>query len=124
VAEPGSDRHASRKLADVLRTGIANGVYPAGTRLPSYRELRDQHQVALNTAQAAIRLLAAEGLVEIRPARGAYVRDQTDGNASPSLRAELADLQATLRKSRQDLVVAEKVVAGLLTRLPPEEPAT
>ena len=43
--------------------------------MPSYRQLRDAHHVAQNTAQAAVRLLAAEGLVEIRPARGAYVRE-------------------------------------------------
>jgi DNA-binding FadR family transcriptional regulator len=37
--------------------------------------LRDAHHLALNTAQAAIRILAAGGLVEIRPAKDTYVRD-------------------------------------------------
>ena len=122
MTEPDSDRHASRKLADVLRAGITRGTYPAGSRLPSYRQLRDEHHLALNTAQAAIRILAAEGLVEIRPARGAFVRD-ANGGAGPSLRSELADLQAALRKSRQDLNAAESAVAAIIARLPPEEPA-
>jgi DNA-binding FadR family transcriptional regulator len=78
--------------------------------------------VALNTAQTAIRILAVEGLVEIRPARGAYVREHARGGAAPSLRAELTDLQAALHRSRQDLGAAENAVADILTRLPPEEP--
>jgi DNA-binding FadR family transcriptional regulator len=123
VAGPGSDRHASRRLADALRAGITSGAHPAGARLPSYRQLRDEHQVALNTAQAAIRLLAAEGLVEIRPARGAYVRDEAAVSTGPVLRSELADLQAALRRSRQELLAAESAVASLITRLPREEPA-
>ena len=116
------ERHASKQLADALRAQIASGAYPAGTRLPSYRQLRDEHDVALNTAQAAIRLLAADGLADIRPGSGAYVRD-TAGVAEPPLRAELADLHAALRKSRQDLAAAEKKVAGLLSRLPPDRSA-
>jgi DNA-binding FadR family transcriptional regulator len=123
VAQPESDRHASRKLADVLRAGITRGTYPPGTRLPSYRQLRDEHHLALNTAQAAIRILAAEGLVDIRPARGAYVRS-TNGDTGMTLRSELTELQAALRKSRQELHAAESTVAAILARLPPEEPLT
>src|SRR5260370_41009933 len=80
------ERHASKLLADALRAQIAGGAYPAGARLPSYRQLRDEHDVALNTAQAAIRLLAADGLVEIRPGSGAYARDRA-GAAGRPLRA-------------------------------------
>src|SRR5215469_2174606 len=111
------ERHASKLLADALRAQIAGGDYPPGARLPSYRQLRDQHDVALNTAQAAIRLLAADGLVEIRPGSGAYVR-QDAGQASPSLRAELTELRAALHNSRQELAAAESRVAALLSRLP------
>lgn len=114
------DGYASRQLADALRAEIEGGAYPAGSKIPSYRQLRDTHHVALNTAQAAIRILAAEGLVEVRPAQGAYVRDHADGSG-PTVRAELADLQAALRRSRRDLADAEKKVAGLLARLPSGE---
>ena len=113
---------ASRQLANALRADIEAGVYPPGSKIPSYRQLRATHHVAVNTAQAAIRILAAEGLVRIRPAQGAYVRDPADA-ASPPLRTELADLQVQLRRSRNDLAAAEKTVAELLTRLPAEEQA-
>jgi GntR family transcriptional regulator len=117
MAGADQERHASKHLADALRAQIASGAYPAGTRLPSYRQLRDEHDVALNTAQAAIRLLAADGLVEIRPGSGAYVRDRARAAERP-LRAELAELHAALRRSRQELAAAEKKIAGLLARLP------
>ena len=116
MTAPDRDRHASKLLADTLRAQVTSGVYPAGARLPSYRQLREQHAVALNTAQAAIRLLAADGMVEIRPGSGAYVRDEP-GEANRPLRAELAELRAALRRSRQDLAAAEKKVAALLSRL-------
>lgn len=117
--EPDADRRASRQLADGLRAEIQAGTYAPGGKLPSYRQLRDAHHVALNTAQAAIRLLAAEGLVEIRPASGAFVRD---GNGTgPTVRAELETLQAALRRSRRDLAEAESTVSGLLARLVAED---
>jgi DNA-binding FadR family transcriptional regulator len=114
MTPPGPDRFASRRLADTLRAEIRNGTYPPGAQMPSYRQLRDVHHVAQNTAQAAVRLLAAEGLVEIRPARGAYVRENPDED--PDLHAELASLQAILQRSRQDLTEAESTVAALLAR--------
>jgi DNA-binding FadR family transcriptional regulator len=115
------DRFASHRLADVLRTEIVSGICPPGSRIPSYRQLRNAHGVALNTAQAAIRMLAAEGLVEIRPARGAYVRDNTRDGDGQTLRAELADLRAALRRSKEDLAAAESRVAVLLSRLRSED---
>lgn len=118
MTHPNANRTASRQLADALRAQIAGGAYPPGSKIPSYRQLRDSHHVALNTAQAAIRMLAADGLVEIRPARGAYVRDGADGDLT--LRAELAGLQAVLRRSKHDLAEAETTVASLLARLPAE----
>lgn len=121
MAVPDRDKHASKQLAETLRAQIASGAHPAGARLPSYRQLRDDHGVALNTAQAAIRLLAADGLVEIRPGSGAYVRGQA-GEAERPLRAELTDLREALRRSRLDLAAAEQTITGLLSRLPQEGP--
>jgi DNA-binding transcriptional regulator YhcF (GntR family) len=117
------DRFASHRLADVLRTEIISRTCPPGSRIPSFRQLRDAHGIALNTAQAAIRMPAAEGLVEIRPARGAYVRDSTDDGDGQTLRAELADLRAALLRSKEDLDAAESTVAVLLAQLRYEDGA-
>jgi hypothetical protein len=77
--------------------------------------------MAPNTAQAAVRMLAIEGLVEIRPARGVDARDNTRDSDDQTLRAQLADLGVSLRRGKDQLAAAESMVAVLLSRLPSEE---
>jgi len=109
----------SRNLATLLRAEIEGGAkYPPGTRLPSYRKLAAEHGVAVNTAQAAIRLLEAEGLVSVRAGSGAYVREPGDGDGEPDLRGRLTDLQARLRRTQQDVASAERDLADVIERLP------
>lgn len=64
----------SRQIADALRQDIATGVYAAGDRLPSERELATKHASARNTAREAISILQTEGLVDVRHGSGAFVR--------------------------------------------------
>jgi DNA-binding GntR family transcriptional regulator len=59
-------------LAQALRREILAGERPAGARLVE-QELRDRYGVARHTLRAALRALAAEGLVRIEPNRGARV---------------------------------------------------
>jgi len=61
-------------IADELRSAIEQGELPPGTKLPSGRELARRYTVARNTADDAIKLLQAEGLVDVRHGSGAYVR--------------------------------------------------
>jgi DNA-binding FadR family transcriptional regulator len=110
-------------VADALRADITGGTkYPPGTRLPSYRGLAAEHGVAPNTVMAAVRMLAAEGLVIVRPSSGAYVRDtQADaGTDAPPLRRDLADVQDHLNHAKRDVAAAERTLTALLNRLPPE----
>jgi DNA-binding transcriptional MocR family regulator len=121
MAQQQSHRFAPRRRADVLRTEIISGACPPGTRTPSYRQFRYAHGMAPNTAQAAVRMLAIEGLVEIRPARGVDARDNTRDSDDQTLRAQLADLGVSLRRGKDQLAAAESMVAVLLSRLPSEE---
>jgi DNA-binding transcriptional MocR family regulator len=59
-----------RRLAEALRAGMRVGTFPAGSRLPSLRALAAGHGVGMNTAIAAYRALAAEGLVLALPRSG------------------------------------------------------
>ena len=59
-------------LAAALRPRILEGELPAGARLRE-QELSDDYGVARHTLRAALRALAAEGLVRIEPNRGASV---------------------------------------------------
>ncbi|MEU6997208.1 GntR family transcriptional regulator [Nonomuraea sp. NPDC046570] len=112
-----ADRHASKKLAAVLRTDIAEGRLAPGTRLPSYRQLAERYGVVVNTAQAAVRLLQAEGRVTIRPGSGTVVRSAPD-MLPEDLRGELEEVRGQLRQTREALSAAEKAVTTLLERLP------
>ena len=62
------------QLADGLRRAIRGGVYRKGDRLPSARELVAYFGVSSRVPVAALKILAAEGLVEAAPRRGYVVR--------------------------------------------------
>jgi DNA-binding GntR family transcriptional regulator len=65
---------AYRQVAGFLRARIERGEYAPGQRLPSINDLVQTYGVARLTANKALRLLVTEGLAEISPGMGAYVR--------------------------------------------------
>jgi DNA-binding GntR family transcriptional regulator len=66
-------------LAAAIRARILDGELAPGDRLPE-RELTERYDVARHSVRAALRTLAAEGLVAIEPHRGASVaRLDADG---------------------------------------------
>src|ERR1700722_4979740 len=58
-----------RKGADDIKEAIAAGGYPAGTRLPSERELAERYSVSRGTVRQAFAALRADGVIASR--RGA-----------------------------------------------------
>jgi GntR family transcriptional repressor for pyruvate dehydrogenase complex len=62
-----------------LREGIAAGRFPPGSRLPSERELAERMGVSRPLVRETMRLLVGQGLVEVRPRRGIFVRAVADG---------------------------------------------
>jgi GntR family transcriptional regulator/MocR family aminotransferase len=62
-----------RQVYQQLRELILSGVLPAGTRLPSGRELAQRHNVARVTISAAVEQLAVEGYVISRVGSGTFV---------------------------------------------------
>jgi len=65
-----------QRIAAHLRELINTGDYPAGSRLPTIVEIAAQHGVSKATANAAISLLEAEGLVRPMERTGIRVLDQ------------------------------------------------
>lgn len=61
------------QLADRLREHIQLGVFHAGDKLPSVRQLANEHGVSISTVQEAYRQLEMEQLVEARPKSGYFV---------------------------------------------------
>jgi DNA-binding transcriptional MocR family regulator len=62
-----TEKRVSRELR-----AVAAGA-PAGTRLPSVRELMARHRASPVTVGRALAALAAEGIIEPRPGRGTFV---------------------------------------------------
>jgi DNA-binding GntR family transcriptional regulator len=77
-------------LAAALRPRILEGELAAGARLRE-QELSDDYGVARHTLRAALRALAAEGLVKIEPNRGASV-----AQLGPVELHDIADLRIAL----------------------------
>ena len=71
-ALPGSQT-ASAIMAASLRKTILDGQHHAGDRLPTERELAEQHQVSRHVVREALKRLEATGLVQIRHGSGCYI---------------------------------------------------
>jgi len=62
-------------LATILREAIRRGDYPPGRKIPSEATLMQEHDLARETVRKAVRVLAAEGLVEVVQGRGVFVAE-------------------------------------------------
>ncbi len=97
-------RQASEQAARVLREGILSGEIPAGSRLGE-AELAERLSVSRTPIREALSRLAAEGLVELQPNRGARVATWT----VDELR-EIFDLRLRL----EPVAVRQAVAAGII----------
>ena len=62
-----------RHVADAVEQGIADGRYPAGSRLPGETEIAATHRVNRHTVRRALAALAERGLVRAERGSGTYV---------------------------------------------------
>lgn len=72
-----SDRPIYAQLVERLKTDIVSGIYPAGTRLPSVRELAATAAVNPNTMQKAFTELERTGLIITMRTSGRMVTEDT-----------------------------------------------
>jgi DNA-binding transcriptional MocR family regulator len=66
------------KLADEIESKIKNGVYKAGNRIPSIRNIRESSGYSINTVSQAYIELEKRGLLEARQKSGFYVKPLID----------------------------------------------
>ncbi|NUR91315.1 MAG: FadR family transcriptional regulator [Nonomuraea sp.] len=64
---------ASGETIEHIKTMIASGDFPAGTKLPTERDLSVRLGVSRNTLREAIRALTLAGILEARQGDGTYV---------------------------------------------------
>jgi len=94
----------SRGLTTRLLRRIIDGVYPAGTKLPTERVLAEEFGVARTVVREALKRIEALGMLTIRQGSGAHVEDfQTVGGI------ELADLLIYRRDGSVDKEFVEDI---------------
>jgi DNA-binding transcriptional regulator YhcF (GntR family) len=86
-----------------IEYGVSIGDFPAGSQLPSVRELATELGVSPVTVSQVYKALQAKGLIETVPGRGTFVRDvepETGARGSVSRVDEL--LRAALRAAERE----------------------
>ena len=79
-----------QQLVDHIRAGIKSGRLPAGTKLPTVRELAERMNLAMGTIKRAYDELEKAGLVEKIRGRGTFVSYQPESAESRKDRAMAA----------------------------------
>src|SRR5258708_869235 len=62
------------EAVDELRHRINEGIYVAGQRLPAEREIAEEMNVSRQTVHSALARLQTDGVIDIVPRGGAFVR--------------------------------------------------
>lgn len=91
------------QLADDLRGRIERGDYQPGDRLPTTRQLAQEHGISTGTVQSALRVLRDEGLIVAHHGRGHFVQEPTTEPAQPDVMSMLRDIQTNLADLRETL---------------------
>ncbi|WBY64894.1 MAG: HTH gntR-type domain-containing protein [Thermocaproicibacter melissae] len=73
-----SDRPIYTQLIEQIQLMIVSGVYPAGAKLPSVREMAADAAVNPNTMQRALSQLEADGLLYSQRTSGRFVTEDVD----------------------------------------------
>ena len=66
-----------RQIEDGMRRLVASGALPAGTAVPSVRELARELRVNPATVSKAYQVLVADGALEVRRGEGTFVAERS-----------------------------------------------
>ena len=106
--DPTRDEPVFAQLAASIRADAVAGRVKPGDRLPSAREVAGSLGVNLHTVLHAYQELRDEGLVDMRPGRGAVVTD-----AAMAMSALEDEIRALVRRA-EGLGVPRETLAGLV----------
>jgi GntR family transcriptional regulator len=98
------------RIHGALRDRITSGRWPAGSPLPSQRELAGEFGVSIMTLRQALQLLADDGLIDARHGSGTYVASRYAYGLG-HLRSFAADLAAQGARITTRLLAADTVAA-------------
>ena len=101
--EDSSDKSLYVQIYEAVRDAITGGHLPAGTRLPSIRELSEENRISRTTVQNAYNQLTVEGYIESRPRSGYYV--------AGSIAEAASGVQPLYEKSLEDILSMDSKMA-------------
>lgn len=115
-----SDRPIYAQLIEQIQLLIVSGIYPAGSKLPSVRDMAADAAVNPNTMQRALSQLESEGLLYSQRTSGRFVTEDVDKimQIKNSLAVEV--IQEFLNKMNQ-LGYDRQQTLSLLDRIMKEE---
>lgn len=73
-----SDRPIYSQLIEQIQLMVVSGIYPAGTKLPSVRDMAAEASVNPNTMQRALSQLESEGLLYSQRTSGRFVTEDVE----------------------------------------------
>lgn len=104
---PGTALH--RQIFLVLKDGIAQGIYPPGTALPTEESLVESFGVSRVTVRRALADLELEGVVQRRHGRGTFVREGLATAAGMASLSFIDELRHTAQQTDVRVVTLESV---------------
>lgn len=109
------------QIAWALRTGIREGSFRPGQRLPALRELAEETGVNVNTARAVYQRLQEEGFVDSQQGSGTFVVPQLERSSDVRSVADGVVREAQeMGVDTRELAAAIYVAAGLVAPADPE----
>lgn len=102
-----------RRIEAELKGAIANGDYPAGSRLPADRQIAQSFRASRMTARRALASLEQQGLIRIEHGNGTFVSEKLRYSLGRRVRFN-QNLVAANAAPRRDLFAATQVPASPL----------
>ncbi len=105
-----SDRPIYSQLIEHIELLIVSGIYPAGSKLPSVRDMASEASVNPNTMQRALSQLESDELLYSQRTSGRFVTEdvekimQTKTSLAMALIHEFIDSMSNLGYNRQQVV--------------------
>ena len=87
----------SNETANRIVEKIRNDAFQPGSRLPSEFELAEEFGVSRGTIREAVKLLVSKDVLEIRPAKGTFVRESPGMSEDPLGLAFMQDNEKMIR---------------------------
>lgn len=115
-----SDRPIYTQLVEEIELMIVSGIFPAGSRLPSVRDIASEASVNPNTMQRALAQLETEGLIYSQRTSGRFVTEDVDKIMQVKNNLAL-DLIREFMKNMEGLGYTKEQAIQLLEKAPEEE---